>query len=145
MRGSYNRYATSAPSIEKVCEVCHKSYKTIFPQQKSCSQACKLVKDRRHYAKVPYNLTTGTVGAISELKVATDLLSKGYDVFRALSPSCSCDLAILQKDKLLRVEVRTGHCQNGKLYCRDKDTERHDVFAAVNNITGEITYTGLPC
>jgi hypothetical protein len=130
--------------MEKICEVCHKSYKTIFPQQKTCSQTCRLVKAKIHYVKVPYNLPTGTIGAISELRVAADLLAKGYEVFRALSPSCSCDLAILQKGKLLRVEVRTGNCQSGRVYCRDSNNEKHDVFAVVNNITGEIIYTGLP-
>ena len=38
----------------------------------------------------------GTTGAIAELVVATDLLGRGYEVFRALSPSCSGDLAVLK-------------------------------------------------
>lgn len=54
-------------------------------------------------------IPTGTVGAIGELRVAIDLLSKKYEVFKALSPSCSCDLAILKNGKLKTIEVRTGN------------------------------------
>lgn len=54
-------------------------------------------------------LPTGTVGAINELRVSVDLMARGYAVFRALSPSCPCDLAILKDDNLIRVEVKTGY------------------------------------
>jgi len=61
-------------------------------------------------------LPTGTVGAISELRVCAFLLSRGYEVFRSVSPSCSCDLAILKDGKLLRIEVRSGYRQeNGRI------------------------------
>jgi hypothetical protein len=56
------------------------------------------------------NLPAGTVGAISEILAAADLMKRGYDVFRALSPSCSCDLiAIAAGQPPLRIEVRTGN------------------------------------
>ena len=57
----------------------------------------------RHYAKQ----TPATTGAISELKVAVDLLSIGYHIFRAESPSCPCDLIALKNGKIFAVEVRT--------------------------------------
>lgn len=53
-------------------------------------------------------VTTPTVGAMNELLVACRLMLLGYNVFRALSPSCPCDLAILKGEKLIRVEVTTG-------------------------------------
>ena len=53
-------------------------------------------------------LSTGTKGALSELLVAADLMAKGYEVFRALSPSCSCDLIANNGKGLLRIECRTG-------------------------------------
>jgi hypothetical protein len=53
-------------------------------------------------------LSASTIGAISELAVCADLLSKGYDVFRSVSPGAQCDL-IAQKDgNLIRVEVKTN-------------------------------------
>ena len=49
-----------------------------------------------------------TRGAISELTVSANLMARGYEVFRALSPSASCDLIALKDGEVLRVEVRTG-------------------------------------
>lgn len=70
--------------------------------------------------------------------VAADLLAKGYEVFRAVSPSCSCDLAILRDGKLTRVEVRTGY-RNGHtgamVYARKHRAEI--VAVAIGN---EIVY-----
>jgi hypothetical protein len=79
--------------------------------QKVCSKACRRAEFVRTYQS--HNpktaLTSGTVGAIGELLVGADLLARGYEVFRALSPACSCDLAILRDGVLLAVEVRTGY------------------------------------
>jgi hypothetical protein len=49
-----------------------------------------------------------TTGAISELVVAVDLTRKGFEVFRAVDPSASCDLLALKDGVVVRVEVRTG-------------------------------------
>jgi len=57
----------------------------------------------RHYSRQ----SPVTVGAISELKVAVDLLSIGYHVFRAESSGCPCDLIALKNGKLFTIEVRT--------------------------------------
>jgi hypothetical protein len=79
-------------------------------------------------------LNAGTVGAIGELIVSADLLQKGYEVFRALSPSSSCDLAILTKEKkLIRVEVKTGYRtkMTGRLGCAKPDNARFDILAIV--------------
>jgi len=128
--------------MEKFCEVCGKPYQATRDWQKYCSHECSLEVSRRCYTRVQHNLPTGTIGAMSELRVATDLLSKGYEVFRALSQSCSCDLAILQNDKLLRVEVKTGNVRKGKLYCPNMDNGKHDILAIVDPINGQITYKG---
>jgi hypothetical protein len=76
-----------------------------------CTKACyrlgvhTALRTERAY---PLASSKGTTGAISELRVAADLLSRGYEVFRALSPACSCDLAILVHHQIYRVEVKTG-------------------------------------
>jgi hypothetical protein len=50
----------------------------------------------------------GINGAISEMMVCTDLLAKGNQVFRAVSPASDCDLIVQsQTGELLRVEVKT--------------------------------------
>jgi hypothetical protein len=76
--------------------------------------------------------SSGTVGAINELRVSVDLLCKGYAVFRALSPHCPCDLVLLLDHRVFRVEVTTGHrTSNGKLMIPRKDATRYDVLAVV--------------
>lgn len=83
-------------------------------------------------------MPTGTVGAISELVVAVDLLRKGYEVFRALSVNASCDLAIIKDGVLLRIEVRTAHTnKNGAWGSNPK--HRADILAQV--VGNEIKYT----
>jgi hypothetical protein len=86
-------------------------------------------------------LPSGTTGAISELLVSSDLLRRGYAVFRALSPSCSCDLAILKGGRLFRVEVRTAyrHQKTRRLFYPKVDPEKSDIAALVVGGT-EIIY-----
>lgn len=84
---------------------------------KFCSAACQR---KRYFAKMGIlgtGLPTGTTGAISELVICCDLLRRGYEVFRSVSPSCSCDLAVLKDGKLLRIEVKSVHLNrlNGKV------------------------------
>lgn len=101
-----------------------------------CSTKCRT----RHYnfrvGMKGLGLPTGTTGAISELRVAADLLLKGYEVFRAMSANCSCDLAILRNNQLLRVEVSTGYINGitGKLQKNKPDiSEKFDLLAIVVN------------
>jgi hypothetical protein len=116
-----------------ICEnpACKKAFKALTLRRRYCQKKC--------WPSLPTRLAVRTdpssTGAISELRVAVDLLSKGYEVFRALSPSASCDLLALRNGKVLRVESRTS------VYRRDgtrsakkplaKDAGRQDVFAWV--------------
>lgn len=87
-------------------------------------------------------LASSTTGAVSELTVACDLLKRGYEVFRAVSPSCSCDLAILKDNKLVRVEVRTAQRNQvtGNVLYPNPDRNRFDVLALVLLADNEIIY-----
>lgn len=83
-------------------------------------------------------LATGTVGAIGELRVCVDLLAKGYEVFRAVSPSCSCDLLVLKSGVVTRIEVRTSYrTRSGKVYYPTHNV-RADIIAAV--LGDELSY-----
>lgn len=107
---------------------------------KYCSARCrkKWVKEGKPHVFIG-ELPTGTVGAISELLVAIDLLSKGYEVFRALSQACSVDLAILFNKQLFTIEVRTStKNKDGKISINPLKTSRADIGALVCN--GEIVY-----
>lgn len=84
-------------------------------------------------------LDTGQLGTVAELRVSADLIKLGYHVFRALSPSCPCDLVIVRGVEVLRVEVRTGRYSDGRLlWARCSRVGCHDVMAVFCD--GEITY-----
>ncbi len=131
---------------KKLCIVCHEEIpSTRRPQAKYCSEQCKGRKEREKYQTGNYDikLPTGTTGALSELKVAIDLLAKGHEVFRAMSPACSCDLAVLKDGVLLRLEVKTGHYWCGKLYpAPSRPNQKYDILAIVSPHTNEIIYQG---
>lgn len=95
-----------APAHSVVCKNCGNLFSTARKNQKFCSRKCS---QSGFGVRSRYSVPTGSVGAIGELLVAADLLEKGFEVFRALSPCCSCDLAILRNGSLIRVEVRTGY------------------------------------
>ena len=81
-----------------------------------------------------------TVGLLNELRVAIDLLSKGYEVFRAMSQQSSCDLAVLKNGSLLRIEVTTTVRQaGGGVAYPKKDNNRFDLLALVSR-EGDILY-----
>jgi hypothetical protein len=75
----------------------------------------------------------GSIGAYCELRVSADLLSRGFDVFRSVSPTSSCDLIAVKEGKCLRVEVRAarGTLESPSFYKDAKDCGRSDHYAAV--------------
>lgn len=99
-----------------------------------CSRKCRQAQTTLEVARAnPYHgLSTATVGAMSELAVAVDLIARGFEVFRALSPATSCDLAILKDGRLLRIEVRSA-LRNSKglaTYAKNpRDLGRSDILA----------------
>lgn len=112
-------------------------------QYKYCSRKCNLDHYKKTFVRSNpmLGIPSGTVGAIHELLVCADLLKKGFSVFRALSQSCSCDLAVLNNGKLLRVEVTTGYVSpTGKINHPTKDSKQFDILALVFG-DGKIKYT----
>lgn len=99
-----------------------------------CSMACRRKSHAQAWRELnpSGSVPTGTVGAISELIVCQDLLKRGYEVFRAVSPHCSCDVAVLKNSALLRVEVRTAYeNKNGTLAYPKPASSRFDILALV--------------
>ena len=126
-----------------VCVSCGKTFKSNKVNAKYCSDKCRN-KMWGKYQPVNSSLSSGTQGALSELRVCADLLQKGYSVFRSVSPSCSCDLAILKDGKLLMVEVKTGsrHKDGRVFHPQVRETNHFDVLAVALH-DGEIIYQGL--
>lgn len=140
-------YRESHPSVRagESCVQCGALFtERIRPNRKYCSPKCVAEHEKHMRCKLNdrYDLPSGTVGTMSELSVALDLMRSGYEVFRAMSPSTSCDLAVLKNGRLLRIEVRTGskNREAGRVYYSKskKDHGRQDHFAIVHN--GVIAY-----
>lgn len=141
---------TKISDFPSECEMCHREIP--FLQRKSnrryCSSGCRTAMEGLKYRHLnPLSLNSSHMGAIAELLVAADLLNKGYEVFRALSSGCSCDIAVLKSGKLLRIEVKTRRRTSSGNVSTAPTTHqvgKHDVMAIYVPGEPEIIYTGLP-
>ncbi len=131
----------------KSCIQCKGSFRSSWSSSKYCSKQCKTAYYKLLYGRgviASDKLPTGTVGAMVELIVSTDLMKKGYSVFRALSPSCSCDLIVLTTHgSLIEIEVKTGYEteKNRLIFPRKKHREKEGrLYAIWERNTGEIFY-----
>lgn len=87
------------------------------------------------------DVSSSTLGAASELIVAADLMTRGGAVFRATSPSCSCDLVLMTEGRLFRVEVKTGYFStSGRMAHPRADPALHDILAVVVRPSGVVRY-----
>lgn len=129
--------------MQKICKNCKDIFYSNNPQQVFCKVKCQLDKYKETSGRISKKLTLppSTIGEISELLVSSDLLKKGFDVFKALSSSCYCDLIATKKDLILRVEVKTCYKDknNSKLYF-NKSKNNFDIYAVCNRNTYKITY-----
>ena len=120
--------------MNRVCSFCGGEIPLVRLKHRAkyCTTKCRIQNQlQRYHERNPKVILSAhlTNGIISEYRTIVDLLSKGYDVFNHVSPSCSCDLAILKNNQLLRVEVRTGHYSaTGAIY-KNKQDVRADILA----------------
>jgi len=94
----------------KTCKLCNKNFEARRRTAVYCTIDCRkksyLIRTGKESS---LGLPTGTVGAISELLVFSDLLKKGYEAYRPLTANCSGDI-LIEKDKtFIKIEVRTGY------------------------------------
>lgn len=112
-----------------------------------CSTKCRFLAGRARTDKIremskTLGLPSNSVGAIGELRVVCDLITKGYEVFRPVSPIGKYDLIAVKGKKLMKVEVKTAmESPTGKLYnpTSIKDRVGYDVLALVSH-KGTIKY-----
>ena len=92
-------------STTKVCLQCNEpiSHKSAI----YCSPSC-----RYEYGKaargIRDDISRSSIGAIAELLVCADLLDRGLEVFRSVSPTAKCDLICYDGQICTRIEVRKG-------------------------------------
>lgn len=135
--------------VAKNCAWCGKLFKPAraWTKQKFCTKRCRQEKDRSaHITHAGSSRSrNASTGAASELFICADLLRKGYEVFRAQSPTCSCDLIAMRGTILYRVEVKSGHYRReGVIGPVATAHDRYDILAVVmpDNIIMYKTHTG---
>lgn len=82
-----------------------------------------------------------TVGAAGELRVAADLLMRGYQVYRAIHFGAPCDLVTFKDGRFLRVEVKSKMDKKelAKNWPRSRSPKNYDVLAIIYR-DGQIDY-----
>lgn len=131
-------------AYDLICTVCESEFVAVQPHGRYCSTKCKKLREGEKWGRSSdKTISPGTVGAIAEIAVSVDLMEKGYAVFRALSPSCFCDLIAIKDNKYIRVEVRTGYKgTTGKVSFPliPRDIDRQDIFAVYIRSLKEVEY-----
>lgn len=134
--GTLKRFPT-----KKVCPTCHSEFNARRSQQIYCSNKCSPGYAQPHKPTIyPKTLNTGTIGALGELNVCTDLLMRSYAVFRAVSPTCYCDLIATKGGEILIIEVRTGWQRNGRFFFAKTAQPGVNCIALWDRNTGDIFY-----
>lgn len=137
-----------AEKEEKLCARCSKTFEDFVDgQNQYCSSRCRNLL-RTEKVKTPLaGLNTGMKGAIGELVVCADLLSKGFEVYRAVSATSKSDLVIIPSSgQPVRVEVTTGTYRNdGSVSHTTKAAAKFDLLAVYMPADGTIHYfSNLP-
>ena len=126
------------------CALCLKKITGKYSSRKKyCDKTCaqKFYIDKVQKINPTYNLPTGTIGALNELRVCMDLLGKYFHVYRAISPSCKCDLIAHRGEKLFSVEVTTGYYDSeGTLHHGKKNLKKIWDVLAIATKCGRIVY-----
>ena len=128
-----------------ICKTCGKIITGRNKGAEYCNKTCHKVRVSelcrlKNGEKNPF--PPSVCGTVSELTVSTDLLKKGFHVFRSISPYGPCDIVVLKGKKLFLIEVTTGSRNNaGKLMypAHKKYAHIFDIIAVVEN-AGKITY-----
>lgn len=116
------------PLPDKCCNKCGIQFQPKYSHQKLCSDKCRKENKIPRLGRV---IGTGNLGAAIECIVSADLLLKGWNVFRSISPNCFCDLVAIRDDVIMMIEVRSaGYGTNGSLcFSKHVHSERVTHFA----------------
>jgi hypothetical protein len=84
--------------------------------------------------------SAASVGAANELAVCTDLLIRGMDVYKAVSPGAPYDLIVIFGGIILKVEVTTRRGGYWRSWVKKMQRREVDVVAIVDTLLSRITY-----
>jgi hypothetical protein len=125
--------------LSRHCKGCKKYFLPKYSYQLYCTTECR----DKQYVNFGsgLSLATGTVGAIAELGVSADLMRKGFEVYRALSPSSSCDLLVLKNGKVITIEVRSAFSNSNGIIHSPMRNIKAEVLAQFLHRENRIIYT----
>lgn len=124
----------------KACTLCNEEYITIRSAQKICPKCKTMASETKFHTgntsatrilPKSIELPTGTVGAIGELIASADLLSKGFEVFKAVSMHATSDLIIRKDNRYYSVEVKAGKLNDNKGLVFSRPKYNKDLLAIV--------------
>lgn len=129
------------------CRVCNSSFSHTQPNTRTCSNACRYKRTQQltgRHVHSQIHIPSATIGAMSELFIAADLMKHGYSVFRALSPACFCDLIATKQNQTIYLEARTGYkSTQGNLNFPKNIRGNATHFGVYERNSGEIHYLNL--
>lgn len=133
--------APGLPPPVKTCKFCTKRLVGGRKDRVYCDTACANEDQRRKWReknpKSPLGeLQNNTVAEVNEMRVAIDLLSRGYEVYRAAFQGMPCDMYIcgakVQPYDHYRVEVTSGNrSTSGAVTHPKREAVNYDVLAVV--------------
>jgi len=87
-------------------------------------------------------LSASSIGSANELLVCADLLTRGMDIYKAVSPGAPYDLLAIFAGVIIRIEVTTrqGKCCIASAYEKKMRRRTVDMVAVVETLTSRITY-----
>ncbi len=119
----------------KFCKYCGSPIIGRSPNAEYCCEDCGLkgtLEIGRKLNPGRGRFSPGVAGGINESRVNTDLLMKGYAMFRSTCQCAPCDFIAMKDGRIYRVEVTAGsYGANGKVYCGMHDPDNYDIIAAV--------------
>lgn len=123
------------------CFTCGKTFQNRQKHTKFCSDKCRkedfMIRTGR-FAQT--DLSSNIVGAISEYVVASELMSLGYEVFKAMATNAFCDLIACSPEKNYRIEVKTGYVSTTGKVTFPKSDKKIDVYGVYIRAPREIRF-----
>lgn len=127
------------PMPEKFCKYCNEKLVGGRKDRVFCDKDCAALYQKQAWHRMnpktaAAQLANNTVAEMNEMRVTLDLLSRGYEVYRAAVAGMQCDLYVLhgQHDVGKRVEVTSGNLTpSGTLQHPHRDEAKFDVLAVV--------------
>jgi hypothetical protein len=124
-----------------ICPECKSLFFTNMSYKIYCSSECRYKNRCITQGKLSH-LKVGDVGALGEMFTCSNLIFKGYEVYRAISQASKYDLIALKNGKIMSIQVRTGYRgKDNRVFFPKKKTDKHpDHYAIVLNATKEVVY-----